>query len=313
MVLGSRPADVYTDFSNFSSLKAKARANSPEALTKVAKQFESVFLQMILKSMRQASFGDAIFDSDQSNLYRDLYDKQLSIHLNRESGLGLAEVIAQQLGNPGAGKPASDSGRDLADYQANPIRAIFWSGPDDTSEPKSETGVSEPIAESTGNRPIHSQTDFIDRLRPHAVRAGRQLGVHPGILLAQAALESGWGQKSIRDPNGQESYNLFGIKADNRWKGPATVVSTLEYEGGIPRRQRARFRSYGGFAEGFQDYVRFIQNNPRYDDALNSAGNPRKYIQALQNAGYATDPDYATKVMTIFNQNRFDKFDFKSA
>lgn len=302
-------ADVYTDFSHFSALKAKARDHAPEALEKVARQFESVFMQMVLKSMREASFGDGIFDSDQSNFYRDLYDKQLSIHLTRESGLGFAELITEQLGDrAGRGKNLPDRGKDLGDYRAHPIQSIFWNDAFDTLDHAGNFKLSDAasVPETSNNKRFGSQEEFVAALRPHAINAGRQLGVHPGVLLAQAALESGWGKKAIRHPDGQDSYNLFGIKADNRWKGPGTVVSTLEYEGGIARNQRARFRSYQGFADNFQDYVRFIQDNPRYHEALRSVDDPRRYVEALQKAGYATDPDYAEKVMSIFNQNGFD-------
>ncbi|MGH8549223.1 MAG: flagellar assembly peptidoglycan hydrolase FlgJ [Methylococcales bacterium] len=301
-------ADVYTDFSHFSALKAKARDHAPEALENVARQFESVFMQMVLKSMREASLGDSIFDSDQSDLYRDLYDKQLSIQLNRESGLGFAELITQQLGErSGSRDNLPDRGRQLDDYRTHPIQSIFRNDAFDTSDQGEPFTLpdSAPAPETSNNKRFDSRDEFVEALRPHAIRAGRQLGVHPGVLLAQAALESGWGKKPIRHPDGQNSYNLFGIKANNRWQGPGTVVSTLEYEGGIARNQRARFRSYEGFADSFQDYVRFIQDNPRYGEALRSVDDPRKYVEALQKAGYATDPDYAAKVMGIFNQNRF--------
>lgn len=299
------PVDLYTDFSQFSALKAKARDHAPEALEKVARQFESVFMQMILKSMREAGFGDSIFDSDQSEFFRDLYDKQLSIHLTREPGLGLSQLIGQQLGGQD-GRPENsfDRGRGLNDYRAHPIQSVFGEPPDILDEAGSPAfAIPVPAPDTPDRRQIASQGEFVAALKPHAISAARQLGVHPGVLLAQAALESGWGKKPVRQSDGQDSYNLFGIKADNHWKGLSTVVSTLEYEGGIMRNQRARFRSYSGFAESFRDYVRFIQDNPRYSEALRAVDDPRKYMEALQKAGYATDPDYAAKVMNIFEQN----------
>ncbi|MCI0732860.1 MAG: flagellar assembly peptidoglycan hydrolase FlgJ [Methylococcaceae bacterium] len=308
-------ADVYTDFSHFSALKAKAREHAPEALEKVARQFESVFMQMVLKSMREAGFGDSLFDSDQRDFYRDLYDKQLSIHLTRESGLGFAKLITQQLGDRTKRENSPDRGRDLDDYRAHPIQSIFRNDAFVSLDRASASAWSEimPVPEVSNYQRFGSQDEFVEALRPHAISAARQLGVHPGILLAQAALESGWGRKPIRHPDGQDSHNLFGIKADNRWEGLTTVVSTLEYEAGIARNQRARFRSYRGFAESFQDYVRFIQDNPRYHEALRSVDDPRKYVEALQKAGYATDPDYAAKVMSIFDQNRFAELDMDQA
>ncbi len=313
MTAGPVSADVYTDFSHLASLKTKARAGSPETLDKVAGHFESVFMQMILKSMREASFGGGILDSDQSDFYRDLYDKQLSIHLTHGSGAGLAELISRQLGKT---QDPPDQARKLDDYRAHPVQSIRWIDPPKKVEEHIEKSwlphaLSE--AKPSSEPGFRSQNEFIEALRPHAIRAGRQLGVHPGVLLAQAALESGWGKKAIRQADGEKSYNLFGIKADSHWQGPSTAASTLEYEGGIFQPQRAKFRSYQGYADSFQDYVEFIQSNPRYVEALRSAEDPRKYMEVLQKAGYATDPDYATKVMSIFDQRGFAEHEVKSA
>lgn len=299
--------DIYTDFSGFAKQKAEARDHSPAALEKVAKQFEAVFVQMVMKSMREASLGDGIFDNDKSNFYRDMYDKQLSVHLSRDSHLGFAGLIMRQIGGGNHTHEGTSQGRRLDDYRAHPAGVVA-----SNNHPKTLAKTVPSISIKSGanqisgeNKRFASQKEFVESLRPDAFRAARQLGVHPGVLLAQAALESGWGNQSIKHQSGQDSYNLFGIKADSRWKGPSAVVPTLEYEGGIARKQQARFRSYQRFADSFQDYVHFIKNNPRYSEALASAADPRKYIEALQNAGYATDPAYAKKVMNIFDQKGF--------
>ncbi|MGR9105737.1 MAG: flagellar assembly peptidoglycan hydrolase FlgJ, partial [Gammaproteobacteria bacterium] len=241
-------ADLYTDFAQFSSMKAKGGANSPETVTKVARQFESLLVQMVLKSMREATLGESLLDSDQSDFYRDLYDKQLAIHLTRGSGLGLADLITRQLGdttesNQNVGGP----GRELGDYRAHPVRPIIWQNSShaaDRSTAIPDTADAEAVEGSSTPTQIASRDEFIAMLRPHAMQAGRELGVHPGVLLAQAALESGWGAKRIRHADGVDTYNLFGIKADSGWQGRSAVNSTLEYDRGIPVRQHARFRSY---------------------------------------------------------------------
>jgi len=134
---------------------------------------------------------------------------------------------------------------------------------------------------------------------PLAVRAGEKLGVNPRAIVAQAALETGWGSRQIRDDAGVSGNNLFGIKADRGWTGERVTVSTLEYEGGLPKPQRAQFRAYPDLATGFEDYVRFLQGNPRYSDALRAGGSAGDYAERLQSAGYATDPRYAEKIRSI--------------
>ena len=156
--------------------------------------------------------------------------------------------------------------------------------------------------------PIQSADEFVSRLHPLAVEAARELGVEPKVLLAQAALESGWGRSVIKNSNGDNSYNLFNIKADKAWQGRQAQVATLEFDQGIARKVNAGFRSYDSYEESFRDYVDFIKSNPRYGDALKKAGNAEQYMHELQRAGYATDPKYANKVMSIYQGNRMAEF-----
>jgi flagellar protein FlgJ len=148
---------------------------------------------------------------------------------------------------------------------------------------------------------LSSPEGFVQSVWPHAQQAARELGVDPKVLVAQAALETGWGQSIMQHADGSSSHNLFGIKASSGWQGRQVTVPTLEYSNGIAVRTRASFRSYGSFADSFSDYVDFLKSNPRYSQALAQAGDPQRFASALQNAGYATDPAYARKISAIVN------------
>jgi len=325
-------ASVYTDFNGLAKLKQGAREQSPEAIKEVAKQFESVFLSMVLKSMRQAKLSDGIMDSQQSDFYRDMYDQQMAVHLAGKPGVGLADLIAKQLSpkqtgddekmeagdylNRAAGtaggavlpqqnfaanvsnaKPMDASGlssleRSLARLEASQQAiASQWRNLDDDCQ-VFKTGVDQPIT---------SKEEFINQMLPYAQRAACVLGVDANLLLAQAALETGWGQAVIKNGQGESSFNLFNIKADKSWQGKQAKSMTLEFDGGVARKEMAGFRSYDSYKDSFDDYVNFIKSNPRYSEALKKVGNAAQYIRELQQAGYATDPRYAEKVMNIYN------------
>lgn len=287
-------ARIYTDFQGLTDLKREARRESSSALREVAEQFEAMFLRMLLKNMREASLGDGLFDSDQTRFYQDMFDQQLSIHLARGRGLGIADMLERQLG----GKGLPPAGRSEAD------KAVPASG----LEPGALPVRHEPLPSASESAPepsptFESREDFVRTLWPHAERVGRELGVKPEVLLAQAALETGWGRHVITAPDGRSSHNLFNIKADGRWNGERMMVSTLEYQDGVAVRQRASFRAYGSYAESFTDYADFLRSNPRYREALRQAGNAEAFVNELQRAGYATDPKYAEKISMILNSD----------
>jgi flagellar protein FlgJ len=285
----------YTDFQGLADLRLKSKGKSPEALREVANQFEAIFTQMMLKSMRQANLGEGILDSKQSDFYRDMHDKQLSIHLSSGVGLGLSDMIVQQLGGQ-SGEEGKVVGKSLEDYRGTQVYKIYREVSQLTA-----AEVNQPTATSI-DQPITGKKSFIEQLQPHAEAAGKKLGVNPGLLLAQAALETGWGQSIIQNKDGSSSHNLFGIKAGQRWAGDRAEVSTLEYREGVAIREQAEFRSYKNFTESFEDYVNFLAEQPRYAEALENSANPEHFANSLQQAGYATDPKYAEKIVAIYNR-----------
>ncbi len=267
MPAGTVSPSVYTDFQGLAALRRRAQDDSPEALRAVAREFEAIFMQMMLKSMREASLGEGIFDNEQSSFYQEMFDKQIAIHLARRQGLGLADVLVRQL-RPG-------------------------------QTPAPAGGEASPPAPAARGAAFSSPEAFVRGLQDPAREAAARLGVAPRVLLAQAALETGWGQRILRGPDGASSHNLFGIKAGPDWQGARVTAQTLEYRDGVARREQAVFRAYDSFSQSFMDYADFILGNPRYQAALARADDPRAYLQALQEAGYATDPDYAAKIQGI--------------
>ncbi len=285
----------YTDFQSLTRLRSQARDDAEGALRTVAEQFESLFLGMMVKSMRDASIGDQLFDSNAQNTYLEMYDKELSMSLSSQGGIGLADTIVRQLS-----QHASDSSSSAEAAKAvSPVNLDSL-----TIQRLTPTASAPPLAAETRRVVENFETpqQFVAGLWPLAQQAADKLGVAPKVLLSQAALETGWGKRIIENGEGESSYNLFNIKADHRWSGPRVTVSTLEYEGGIPVQQRATFRSYGSYAESFRDYADFVLNSPRYGEAVAKAADAEGYIDALHQGGYATDPEYANKIKAIMGR-----------
>ena len=287
-------AGVYTDFSGLTALRTKARDDQAEARGEVARQFESIFLQMMLKTMRKAKLAESMFDGEAMQKYRDMHDQQLAVHLAGAGGIGLADVIEKQLA--GGSHFGGQKNRSLDDYQNRPVYGQHL------LPKKAEQKVSQ--ASDTNNDGIEfdgSVETFVDKLKPYAEKAAAALGLQPVALLAQAALETGWGKSQMKTADGTPSFNLFGIKADTRWNGKQAAVSTLEFRDGIAQKEKANFRAYDSYQQAFDDYTKFISDNPRYQQAVRKAADPKSYFSALQHAGYATDPEYANKIMSILN------------
>jgi flagellar protein FlgJ len=296
-------ADVYTDFTGTQQLRNQAKRDPKAALKETSQQFESVFIQMALKSMRKASPKSGLTNSQQAETYRDMYDQQLAVEMGKRAQFGVANLLNRQLGGNNT-QAQGLNGKGLAEY-----RQAAFQRPVGMALPGKErtlhvAGGSEAASEAAstaaardGSGPFASRAEFLETLWPHAQKAAAEIGVDPKLLLAQAALETGWG-KSLSNGN-----NLFGIKADRRWSGDKSTVGTTEFVGGVAVREQASFRNYGSYGDSFRDYVSFLKENPRYQNALANADNPRQFIAGLQKAGYATDPAYARKVLSIYENN----------
>ncbi|HEV2270746.1 MAG TPA: flagellar assembly peptidoglycan hydrolase FlgJ [Steroidobacteraceae bacterium] len=295
---------------NLASLKQAAATNSPQALREAARQFESLFTGMMLKSMQEANFKDPLFGSDQGDLYQDMYDDQLAAVMSRGKGLGLADMLVQQLRREGTGAADSSGGSNSASGTGR--------GPAATSGTGSGAAgtATRPVTGTPGTAGARStataagaavtacpttaqQAAFAHALWPDAQQAARQLGVNPVTLLAQAALETNWGRDVPQDGGGGTSNNLFGIKAGASWSGAAVSNSTQEYSGGTATAVKAQFRSYDSTSQCFQDYVGLLKANPRYAAALGTGNDVQAFGSALQQGGYATDPAYAGKLTAV--------------
>lgn len=297
-MLNVEQVSSYADFNALAKLKNEAKGKTPEAIKEVAKQFESVFVGMMLKSMRQAKLSDGIFDTSQSNFYQDMYDKELSVHLAGEQGIGLADLIAKQL-SPDQSVAVSKN-QSIADYERQSMIR--------RSTEVTDNRVNMATMLNRDDDNIDSAEDFVNQLRPYAETAAKELNVDANVILSQAALETGWGKSIIKSSDGTSSHNLFNIKADKSWRGEQEQVSTIEFKEGMAIKEIAGFRSYASYQDSFDDYVDFIKTNSRYKSALKSVQQPEQYMHELQQAGYATDPDYASKVMKIYqNQLRENK------
>ncbi len=403
MTVSNDLPQYYHDVKSLAPLKRAAREDPQdrETLRKVVQQFESIFMAMALKSMRAASrvsdTGESLFDSKQTLFYRDMFDRQLSVKLAGEGGLGLADLMVEQLSTiPALSRPDPFASEQGARYGGLPLSAqqlhtLSLAGQPQHAMPQSlaiatvHTPTTRTIAtETQGNtadniakthsarsqvaakveRPLperqitkevtrevakevtseplgreqvaeqvgqasteqvaqqvgqaspaeqvaeqvgraspeglwHSPTEFVRAIWPGAQQAAKQLGVDPKVLVAQSALETGWGSKLPQHADGRSSFNLFGIKAGSDWHGERVTVNTLEFEGDRFVTQKSAFRAYASVADAMADYTDFLHSRERYADALKNAGSPEKYTHALQKAGYATDPVYADKILRV--------------
>lgn len=308
MNLGAAPS--YTDFQALTTLRSEARNAPTEALDEVASQFESLFVQMMLKSMRDATVEGGLFDSHQMEMYQQMFDQQISLDIAQNGGVGLAETLVSQLGG---NKPVETSSEALVEQEDSPQPLValnraaadikrqvlgLYGGPSsDRSGPLVDLGEQQQESWLPS-----SPEDFIRGVWEHAVNAAKELGLDPEVLVAQSALETGWGKKVIKADQGS-SFNLFGIKADDRWNGKAATVSTVEFRDGLAVLERASFRAYDSLASAFNDYVDFLKSNPRYQQALDKVSDSKEFLVELQSAGYATDPRYAEKILGIIDRN----------
>lgn len=258
------------DGASLNRLKYQAGQATPAAIKETAKQFEALFMRELLKSMRDAtaSMKSGLMDSPGGDLGNDLLDQQFAVQMAGQPG-GLAEVIARQL--------MQQMG--MKDQAAQPAPAA------------AATTVPAPAA----------ARGFVQQHGAAAQEVQRSSGLPASYLLGQAGHESGWGQREILMKDGRPSFNLFGIKAGGDWKGKVAEVTTTEYTDGVPHKTVARFRAYDSHAESFRDFANLIGNSPRYAQARQQTGSVQGWAEGLQDAGYATDPDYAAKLGRAIN------------
>ena len=282
---------LFADAQQLATLKREAAAHNPQALRAAAQQFEGLFIDMMLKSARAANFKDPLFGSSQQRFYQDLYDQQLSIQLSKTHTFGLAEMLVQQLRRQWAAPGSSAT----AAAGAATAASVSASAPPAVSAPASPA----PSTSATAAAGPAQQSAFARSLWPDAERAARQLGVSPVGLIAQAALETDWGRRMPRTASGTTSNNLFGIKAMGGWGGPSVTSGTQEYRNGTASAVQAQFRAYGSCSQCFRDYTALLRNDPRYAGALGTGNDVGAFASALQQAGYATDPNYARKLTAV--------------
>ena len=313
MAISKTDAPAYTDIAGLSKLKRAAGNNDPAAIRTVAQQFESMFTRMMLKSMRDAIGPDPMFGSDQEQMYQGMADDQLSIQLSKGKGLGLADMLVRQLqkmGVKGADAAAAEGTAGGANAAAGKTSGLAI-GPRGTASGSagatSAAGAKAAAAYSSTERATSTsstdaaKTNFVQDLWPQAQEAGQVLGVDPRHLIAQAALETNWGRNMPQDAAGRCSNNLFGIKAAAGWSGPTVTSDTQEFQDGVATSTSAQFKAYATPAQSFQDYVALLRNNPRYSTALNTGSDVQAFATGLQRGGYATDPDYASKIAAVAN------------
>lgn len=281
------------DSRSLNDLKRQASNDPHGKALQVAKQVEGMFVQMMLKSMRAALPQDGLLSNDQTRLYTSLYDQQIAQEIGNH-GLGLADTIVKQM-QP-AKAPDERAGTVPMKLDNNFI--ISTVAPVQLEQMVRKALPRLPV--SPADLPGDS-SEFIAQLAQPAKIASQQSGIPHHLILAQAALESGWGQRQILTRDGKPSYNVFGIKAGGSWQGETTDIMTTEYEHGEAKKVRASFRVYGSYLEAITDYVKLLTNNPRYA-AVSNAQTAEQGAHALQEAGYATDPRYAQKLVGMIQQ-----------
>ena len=273
------------DAQSLGNLKLEAGKNTPGSIKETAKQFESLFMKELLKSMREATMKSGMLDNPGSDLGTDLLDQQFAVQMSGQPG-GLSDLIAQQLTrqmNPspdGTVKPANPQ-------PADPARNV---GP-----------VNNPAAGKTGKAPTAGQVAFVNKLSDAASKVEKTSGIPASFMLGQAGHETAWGQHEIKMKGGAPSFNLFGIKAGAGWTGKVAEVSTTEYTNGVAEKKVAKFRAYDSYEDSFKDYARMISDSPRYAQVKQQTSSVHAFASGLQKAGYATDPEYANKLSRAIN------------
>jgi len=308
MKIQDTPNRAAFDVKGSQDIRAQFQKDPKQGLKAAAQQFEALFLQMVMKSMRDATPQDGMLNSDQSRFYTGMLDQQMAQNMaSSRGGVGFARLIEQQLGQHLTGPkglseltgPATAAAKDLplavsdtSHLQHRPVPSAL---------PTSASyAANASVVPMVSQEPPVSSREFVNRVWPHAVEASRSTGIPPVFLVGHSALESGWGRGEIRKADGSNSYNLFGIKAGKSWSGDTVEAATTEYVDGQPTKVTERFRAYGSYEECFSDYANLLRNSPRYTGVIGSQDGT-EFARRLQQAGYATDPMYADKLSRIIN------------
>lgn len=274
------------DSQSLDALRSQAKQAPDKALASAAKQFEAVFMSMLLKSMRDATPQDGMFDTEQTKMFTSMLDQQLSQNVGGSRGIGLADMMVKQLSKNIEMPDVESAGNAL--------------------EIKPGTNAQQAPAQSKAVIPSayseNVQQNFVQRMMPHAAQVSRETGLPAHQMIGQAALESGWGRREILMADGSNSYNLFGIKAGADWNGKVAEVKTTEYHNGVASKPIEKFRAYDSYADAFRDYAQLLSTNPRYAKVMEQGQSVQGFARALQDSGYATDPKYAEKLVQVIGK-----------
>jgi len=309
MKIQNTPNRAAFDVQSAQDLRSQFAKNPQEGLKAAAQQFETMFLQMVMKSMRDTVPDDGMLNSEQSKFYTSLLDQQMAQNLSSNGkGVGFAKLIEQQLGRTMVGNASEADAQGAANAAAGDLplaasdgrhlqyKTVLGNLPTSAAYPRANATAAPAAATEM---PANSK-EFVNRVWPYAVETSRSTGVPPQFLVAHSALESGWGRSEIRRADGSPSYNLFGIKAGKNWNGATADTTTTEYVNGQPQQSVERFRAYGSYEEAFRDYANLLRNNARFGAVIGSQDGT-EFAKRLQQAGYATDPMYADKLSRIIN------------
>ena len=326
----------YFDLNSLNDLRHDATSsngNDREALKKAAQHFEGIFMNMLMQSMRKANEAfesDSPMNSSSTKFYEGMFDQQLTSDLSQNGSLGLADLIVQQLSpDYQTYKPASvlrsDASFNNESSKVGQVNSFVLQNAKSHSLPEKETTpqwitdrFKQQQAEFLAGKPqekapventvepkFETPKDFINSMWQFAKKAAEKIILDPAVMIAQAALETGWGKHIINQPTGASSNNLFNIKADNSWQGESVKKSTLEFEDGVAVKKNAAFRAYKTIEDSFNDFTDFLSSGPRYQETLSKSSDSEQFLHSLQKAGYATDPNYADKIIGILKSERF--------
>ena len=282
-----------TDIQSLGGLKLQAGQNTPAAIKETAKQFESLFMREMIKSMREATMKSGMLDSPGGDMAADMFDQQMSVQLSGQPG-GLSDIIALQLSRQMGGNVQAPNADSLSNNLPLPSTS--------SATLNKKYSIPEPVASGVGSRkPTETQANFVNKHSDVASKVEQATGIPASFMLGQAGHETGWGRSEIKVKGGDPSFNLFGIKAGASWKGKVAEVTTTEYVNGVAQKKVARFRAYDSYEDSFKDYARLISESPRYAKAREQTGSVHAFASGLQKAGYATDPNYADKLSRAIN------------